>query len=118
MEPGGIDRFAVTAADGGAIEASVNRETDDWIEITLDPREPHYLALAFGWDDDWGYQGELYLDRESSAQGDLPYEGRDFREAIAATADWFEGEDVFGRDGTWAARTLTAITRDLPVRAE
>ena len=104
------------AADGSPIEASVDRETDDWIEITLDPRHPHYLALAFSWDEEWGYQGELYVDRESSAQGNLPYEGRDFREAIAATIDWLDGKNLFGRDGTWAARTLAKISKDLPVR--
>ena len=60
----------------------------------------------------------LYIDRDSSRQQALPYRGRDFREAIAATADWFEARTLIGSDGTWAARTLAEITQDLPVRAE
>jgi hypothetical protein len=59
----------------------------------------------------------LYVERESCPQDTLPYEGTDFREAIDAAADWLAGPDLYGRDGTWAARTLTEITKDLPVTA-
>ena len=116
LEPGGIDRFNVTAADGTLVEATVDRANANSVEITLDPRDAHYLAVGLAWLD--GYSVDLYVDRDSSRQQALPYRGTDFAEAIAATADWFEGEDVFGRDGTWAARTLTEITIDFPVRTE
>ena len=45
----------------------------------------------------------------------LPYEGTDFREAVDAAADWLAGGPVQGRDGSWAARTLREVTRELPV---
>ena len=116
LEEGGVDRFTVDASDGSPIEATVDRERADWIEITLDPREEHYLSLGFDWYDDRGYRSELYLEPESSPQVGLPYVGTDFGEAVDAAADWLDGRDVLGRDGTWAARTLRQITKDLPVR--
>jgi hypothetical protein len=122
-EPGGVDRFAVTAADGTAIEASVDRRNADVIDIYLDPREDdrgyeHYLALGFDWiSDGQGYVVRLYTEPSSSPQDVLPYEGPDFRAAVEAAADWLDGlgADAYGRDGTWAARILVQVTKDLPV---
>jgi hypothetical protein len=52
----------------------------------------------------------------SSPQERLPYEGDGLREAIAAVPDWFNADDdLGGRDGPWAARTLLEITKDLAV---
>jgi hypothetical protein len=82
----------------------------------LDPRDEHYLALLLSWGDVYGYEMSVALDSESSPQAQLPYEGTDFREAVAAAADWLSADDdVWGRDGSWAARTLLETTRDLPV---
>ena len=118
LEAGGVDRFSVLASDGTPIEATVARESAASVEITLDPRGPHYLAIGFYWPFDDGYRLDLYIAPNSSSQQALPYQGTDFREAVEATADWLDGQDLFGRDGSWAARTLTAITKDLPVRGE
>jgi hypothetical protein len=41
----------------------------------------------------------------------LPFQGPDFAEAVDAAADWFDGTDYHGRDGTWAARTLRSSPR-------
>jgi hypothetical protein len=115
---GVVARFSVTAADGTLIEARVDHEDPRWIAIVLDPRDEHYLSLDLSWGDGIGYQMSVAIDSESSPQQRLPYEGTDFREAIAAAADWFNADDdVFGRDGPWAARTLLEITRDVPVFA-
>jgi hypothetical protein len=118
-EPGGVDRFAVTAADGTPIEASVDRRDTDLIEIVLDPRKGRrYLDLRFLWTNDaQGYRIDLHTDALSSPQDTLPYEGPDFREAVDAAADWLRslGADAYGRDGAWATRTLIQVTKDLPV---
>ena len=98
-----------THPTGSPIEATVDRERADWIEITLDPREEHYLSLGFDWYDDRGYRSELYFEPESSPQAGLPY-------VVATSARrstrpyWLDGRDALGRDGTWAARTLRQIT--------
>ena len=118
LEAGGPDRFAVTAADGTAIEASIERSDPDAITIVLDPRSSHYLELGLDWQPEaQGYVTLLYTEPESSPQDTLPYQGADFGEAINAAADWLAGPDLYGRDGTWAARTLTEITTNLPVSA-
>jgi hypothetical protein len=114
----GIDRFPVTAADGTPIEVVVDRSHSESIDIRLDPREdpPYefYLRLGFDWDGQ-AYAIRLYTEPESSPQDVLPYDGADFREAVEAAADWLDSPDVYGRDGTWAARTLQLVTKDLSI---
>jgi hypothetical protein len=115
---GGVDRFAVIAADGAQIEATIDRRDPSAVKITLDPREHGpYLALTVYWRDDvQSYGIWVWIEPQSSHQDALPYNGPDFREAVDAAADWLDGIDYHGRDGTWAARTLRELTTDLPLR--
>jgi hypothetical protein len=94
VDAGGIDRFPVAAADGTPIEATVDREHPEFIEIVLEPREREYLALGFERDDEGRYAIQLYIEPESSPQMPLPYEGCDSQEAIEAAADWLHRSDV------------------------
>jgi hypothetical protein len=105
-----VKRFPVTSADNTWIVAAVDRRNPDFVRVELDPRPDHYLVLAFDWiDDDQGYVIRVYTEPLTSPADVLPYEGRDFREAVVAAADWLDGMDVYGRDGSWAARTLLDV---------
>ncbi len=115
--PGGVDRVTVTAADGSVIQATIDRSEPGHAFIVLDPREDssydRYLAIGLFMEGD-SYTTLLYTEPESSPQDHLPHAGPDICEAIDAAADYLDGKDFFGRDGTWAARTLRQITSDLP----
>ena len=115
-QPGGIDRIPVTGADGARIEVVFDRRDSELIHIALDPRDepPYefYLVLSFYWDGA-AYRIHLYTAPMTSHQDILPYEGPDFREAIEAAADWLDRPEIYGRDGTWAARTLLEVTQEV-----
>jgi hypothetical protein len=114
---GGVDRFPVLGPDGAHIEATIDRRDPSAVEITLDPREAddRYLVLTFHWRQDNVYGISLWLEPLSSPQDVLPYQGPDFREAIDAAADRLDGTHFQGRDGTWAARTLREIAKDIQI---
>jgi len=106
----------VTAPDGAVVEATVERSEPRFITVTLDPRHYRHIALGLDWhSDDQGYVTKLYTEPESEPRAMLPYRGADFREAIEASAYWLAANDLAGRDGEWAARTLVEITKGLPV---
>lgn len=116
VEPGGVDHFPVTAADGTAIEATIDRSSADHVEIVLDPRHDHYFVLTFSWDVILGYVGRVYIEPLTSPQDVLPHDSQDFAEAIEAAVDWLDDlGELWDRDGPWAARTLRGVTQALPL---
>ncbi|MDA0181932.1 hypothetical protein OJ997_16635 [Solirubrobacter phytolaccae] len=109
--PGGTDRITVPGRDGAPLEALVDRESPDYVELRLDPRPDSYLALGFDWTDGDGYTGSLFVEPRSSPQDVLPFQGKDLREVIDAAVDWLESIDE-----PWAARTLRTVAGQIETR--
>ncbi|MBE2315881.1 hypothetical protein DVA67_007835 [Solirubrobacter sp. CPCC 204708] len=109
-------RVRVVAADRTQIEATVDRRDPSAVEVVLDPRrDGRYLALMFHWrEGERTYGVSVWIEPLASPQVVLPFQGPDFAEAVDAAADWFDGTDYHGRDGTWAARTLRELAELRP----
>ena len=115
VQAGGVDRVPITGADDAPIEAIVDRQDADYVELRLDQRPEHYLAIGFAWSHARGYHARLYTEPLTSPAFDFPHDSRDFTDTVDAAAAWLESVDLGNRDGSWAARTLRDLTAQLPL---
>lgn len=115
VQAGGVDRVPITGADDAPIQAIVDRQDADYVELRLDPRPEHYLAIGVDWSPARGHHARLYTEPLTSPAFDFPHDDRDFTETVDAAAAWLESVNLGDRDGSWAARTLRELAARLPL---